>query len=561
MRKRIFGSMVLNAAVILLASAVLIMGVLYSYFGSRLEAELATATGYIGEGVLMGGMDYLESLDSDVSRITWVAADGTVLYDSEEDAAQMKNHAGREEIRQALLTGHGSASRISETLSQRQLYYAERLRDGTVLRVSDLQYTIWVLVLQVLQPVALVMLGALLLALFLAGRLSRQIIRPINVLDLQHPEEVEGYEELSPLLSRIRSQNRQIQAQMDELRRRSEEFAAITENMNEGLVAVDRQTRILSYNAAALRLLDAAPPAGAEEPSVYTLDRSGEFQAVVDEALRGQRCEKILERCGRCLQVLASPVEEMGKTAGAVIIFWDATEREQRESLRREFTANVSHELKTPLTSILGTAEILENGMVKPEDTAHFAGNIRREAQRLIELVSDIIKLSRLDEDRVDAEKKPVDLYALARNVQEQLRSAAEQKGITLALQGGPAAVLGVPQILEEMLYNLCDNAVTYNRPGGRVEISVERKGRGAEVRVSDNGVGIPRDQQERVFERFYRVDKSRAGHGTGLGLSIVKHGAAFHGAQVSLQSREGEGTTVTLLFPEAESGRKSAPV
>lgn len=553
MRKRIFGSMVLNAVVVLLASAVLIMGVLYSYFGSRLEAELATETGYIGEGVLMGGIDYLESLDTDVSRITWVAADGTVLYDSEESAARMENHAGREEIRQALLTGRGSASRFSDTLSQRQLYYAERLSDGTVLRVSNLQYTIWVLVLQVLQPVALVMLGALLLALFLAGRLSRQIIRPINALDLQHPEEVKGYEELSPLLSRIRSQNRQIQAQIDQLRRKSEEFAAITENMNEGLVAVDQRTRILSYNTAALRLLDTTLPTDGEEPSVYALDRSGEFQAVVDEALRGRRCEKILERCGRCLQVLASPVEEDGKPTGAVIIFWDATEREQRESLRREFTANVSHELKTPLTSILGTAEILENGMVKPEDTAHFAGNIRREAQRLIDLVSDIIKLSRLDEDNVDAEKKLVDLYVLSRNVREQLRSAAERKGIAVELRGGPAAVLGVPQILEEMIYNLCDNAITYNNPGGHVEISVEKKGRAAVVQVSDNGVGIPRDQQERVFERFYRVDKSHAGHGTGLGLSIVKHGAAFHGAQVSLRSKEGEGTTVTLLFPEAE--------
>lgn len=553
MRKRIFGSMVLNAVVVLLASAVLIMGVLYSYFGSRLEAELATETGYIGEGVLMGGIDYLESLDTDVSRITWVAADGTVLYDSEESAARMENHAGREEIRQALLTGRGSASRFSDTLSQRQLYYAERLSDGTVLRVSNLQYTIWVLVLQVLQPVALVMLGALLLALFLAGRLSRQIIQPINALDLQHPEEVKGYEELSPLLSRIRSQNRQIQAQIDQLRRKSEEFAAITENMNEGLVAVDQRTRILSYNTAALRLLDTTLPTDGEEPSVYALDRSGEFQAVVDEALRGRRCEKILERCGRCLQVLASPVEEDGKPTGAVIVFWDATEREQRESLRREFTANVSHELKTPLTSILGTAEILENGMVKPEDTAHFAGNIRREAQRLIDLVSDIIKLSRLDEDNVDAEKKLVDLYVLSRNVREQLRSAAERKGIAVELQGGPAAVLGVPQILEEMIYNLCDNAITYNNPGGHVEISVEKKGRAAVVQVSDNGVGIPRDQQERVFERFYRVDKSHAGHGTGLGLSIVKHGAAFHGAQVSLRSKEGEGTTVTLLFPEAE--------
>ena len=553
MRRRIFGSMVLNAVVILLASAVLIMGVLYSYFEKRLETELQNTTNYIAQGVLLDGTDYLESLDSGASRITWIDSDGTVLYDSDEDASQMENHAQREEIREAFLTGRGSSIRYSETLSQKQVYYAQRLSDGTVLRVSNLQYTVWVLVLQILQPVALVLFVALILALFLAGRLSRQIIEPINALDLQHPETAKTYDELSPLLSKIHSQNRQIQDQIEELRRKQEEFTAITENMNEGLVAVDEQTRVLSCNSAALRLLDASLPEGDEEVSVYALDRSGEFQAVVDEALKGQRCEKIMEKGDRCIQVLASPVEEKGAPAGAVLIFWDATEREQRESLRREFTANVSHELKTPLTSILGTAEILENGMVKPEDIGHFAGNIRREVQRLIDLVSDIIKLSRLDAENVELERKPVDLYVLCRGVREQLRTAAEKKNITVDLEGGPVAVRGVPQVLEEMIYNLCDNAIAYNRNGGHVKLTAERVGRGARVVVEDNGVGIARDQQERVFERFYRVDKSHSGRGTGLGLSIVKHGAAFHGAQVSLQSHEGEGTTVTLTFPEAE--------
>ena len=548
MRKRIFQSMMINALVILLASAVLILGVLYSYFGSRLEKELAVKTGYIASGLLMDGKDYLTALNTDGSRITWIAADGTVLYDNQQDASTMENHADREEVREALLGGQGRASRTSATLSQRQLYYAQRLSDGTVLRVSDRQYTVWVLLLQVLQPVCLVIFAALGLAMFLAGRLSRQILAPINALDLHDPEQAQSYEELSPLLRKIRSQNRQIEDQMAELHRRQEEFAAITENMNEGLLAVDERTHILSCNGAAARLLGTAVPE--EGVSAFTLERSGSFRAAVEDALSGRRCERVLEKNGRSLQVLASPVDQDGRTVGAVLIFWDATEREQRESLRREFTANVSHELKTPLTAILGTAELLENGMVQPQDTTHFAGNIRKEAQRLIDLVTDIIKLSRLDEMDGGAEKQPVDLYAVAQSVREKLSGAAEQRQVALSLSGQSARVLGVAPILEEMLYNLCDNALVYNRPGGQVSLTVEDTDNGAVVTVTDNGRGIPPEEQERVFERFYRVDKSHSGPGTGLGLSIVKHGAAFHGAAVSLQSREGEGTTVTLRFP-----------
>ncbi|MEG1682765.1 MAG: ATP-binding protein [Oscillospiraceae bacterium] len=548
MTKRIFRSILLGTLAVLLASTLLVLGVLYSYFASRLETELQSQTQYIAHGVATEGGDYFTDLPGGGSRITWVAADGTVLYDSRENAARLSNHGDREEIQEALETGTGQATRYSDTVGTETVYYAQRLPDGTVLRVSALRYTVWVLLLQALQPMALVLLAAIGLAFFLASRLSRQIVRPINALDLQHPEEADCYDELSPLLGKVRSQNLLIARQMAELRRRQEEFAALTENMSEGFLVIDRQTRVLSHNAAALRLLDAR--LSEEEPSVFALNRGEAFRRAVEEALSGRRGEQLLERDGRCCQILASPVYEGGDLTGAVLLLWDVTEREQRESLRREFTANVSHELKTPLTSILGTAEILENGMVQPADIAHFAGNIRQEAQRLIALVGDIIKLSRLDETDVPAEREPVELLSLAHRVVEQLQAAAAEKRLTMEVTGDGATVWGVPAILEEMVYNLCDNAIAYNREGGRVTLAVTTADGEPRLTVTDTGIGIPESQQTRVFERFYRVEKSHAGRGTGLGLSIVKHGAAFHGGTVTLGSRPGEGTAVTLQFP-----------
>ena len=549
MTKRIFRATLAVALTVLLASLILIVGVLHGYFQDRVLNELASRTSYIALGIEHEGMAYLEDGFPNDCRVTWVAADGTVLWDNREDPARMENHADRLEVHEALLLGRGHAARYSDTLSQKTLYYALRLSDGSVLRVSDTQYSVWMLVLQALQPVALVMVLAFCLALWLAGRLARQLVEPINAVDLNDPGDEIDYEELAPLVGKLRSQKRQISRQMEDLRRGREEFAAITENMSEGLLIIDRETRVLSHNAAALRLLDAQTPV--EEDSVLALNREPGFRRCVEEALAGRRREELLEREDTCCRVLANPVEQDGTVNGAVLIVLDVTEKERREALRREFTANVSHELKTPLTSILGTAEILENGLVKPEDIPHFAGNIHREAQRLIGLVNDIIKLSRLDEGSPAAQWEAVDLYRLSRSILDQLAVAAEKKQVTMTLEGGSALARGVPQIVEEIIYSLCDNAVAYNHAGGSVTVTVSDTPEGGRVTVRDTGIGIPREAQGRVFERFYRVDKSHSSGGTGLGLSIVKHGAAYLGAQVTLESEPGKGSTFILTFPK----------
>lgn len=546
MKRQIFRAILTVALAVLLSGVALIMGVLCGYFQDRMTAELAKSTAYIAHGLETQGRAYLAGGLPGDSRVTWVAADGTVLFDSREDPAGMENHAGREEIRDALLLGHCAAVRHSDTLSQKTVYYALRLEDGSVLRLAETQYSLWLLLLQAMQPVALVVLLAACLALWLAGRVSRRLVEPINAIDLDEPDSA-AYEELAPLVGRLRSQNLRIRRQVADLRRQREEFAAITENMSEGLLVIDRETQVLSYNTAALRLLGVEGPVEAGE-SVLALDREAGFRRCVEEALAGRRREELLGDL--CRRVLASPVEQDGAVAGAVLLVLDVTEREQREALRREFTANVSHELKTPLTAILGTAEILENGLVKPGDIPHFAGNIRREARRLIGLVNDIIKLSCLDEGGPTAQWETVDLYRTAKDVLEQLRPAAERRQVTLTLEGGAAPVRGVPQIVEEIVYNLCDNAVAYNRTGGSVAVTVSAGAEGGRIAVSDTGAGIPQEARERVFERFYRVDKSHSGGGTGLGLSIVKHGAAYLGARVELDSEPGRGSTFTVTFP-----------
>ena len=548
MTKRIFRAILTVALTVLLASLVLIVGVLHGYFQDRVLDELSSRTAYIALGVEHEGVEYLEDGFPNDCRVTWVGADGAVLWDNREDSTRMENHADRPEVHEALLLGKGHAARYSDTLSQKTLYYALRLSDGSVLRVSDTQYSVWMLVLQALQPVALVMVLAFCLALWLAGRLARQLVEPINAMDLNDPGEEIGYEELAPLVGKLRSQKRQISRQMEDLRRSREEFAAITENMSEGLLIIDQETRVLSYNAAALRLLDALTPV--EENSVLALNREPGFRRCVEEALAGRRREELLEREDTCCRVLANPVEQDGAVTGAVLIVLDVTEKERREALRREFTANVSHELKTPLTAILGTAEILENGMVKPEDIPHFAGNIRREAQRLIGLVNDIIKLSRLDEGDTAAPWEMVDLHAMAEEVLRQLAPAAEKQRVTITVEGSVGPVRGVPQIIEEIIYNLCDNAIAYNKPGGSVRVTLTSTPEGERVTVADTGIGIPPELRERVFERFYRVDKSHSGGGTGLGLSIVKHGAAYLGACIELDSELGKGSIFTLTFP-----------
>lgn len=411
------------------------------------------------------------------------------------------------------------------------------------------------LAVAIVQPVIIVLLIALLLSVFLAARLAKSVVRPINSIDLEHPEDTDTYEELTPLLSRLSSQNIQIKKQIKELNRRQLEFTTITENMSEGLLVIGNKTELLSYNASAMRLLG-SDFSHKYKDSVFALNRSETFRRVVTVALSGKHSEEMLYSGGRCYQIIANPVSDTNKIRGAVILILDVTEREERESLRREFTANVSHELKTPLTSISGFAEIIRNGLVKSEDVPNFASNIYDEAQRLITLVGDIIKLSRLDENEIVLDNEEIDLYDLCTDIFERLSAASAKKGITVNITGQRRTVTSPRAIVDEMIYNLVDNAVKYNKENGCIDLFVTSDAQNNPVlRVSDTGIGIPATDRERVFERFYRVNKSHSKEigGTGLGLSIVKHAATFLGATIDLQSEVDVGTTVTVTFAESE--------
>ena len=549
MAKKIFRSTMAVGLWVLLLSAALFLGMLYQYFTDRYTQELESETWLVARGVESMGLDYLDGLRTD-NRITWVAQDGTVLYDNEADAAAMENHADREEIQEALFGIQGTARRESATLSQLTIYVAHRLDDGSVIRLAGSQSTVVHLLMAMAPPIVLILIVTLIFAAALSSRLTKRLVRPILELDLERPEDSEVYDELSPLLTRIRRQNDTIRAQMDQLRQQKQEFTALTENMSEGFLLLDAKGRVLSYNTGVLRLLGAAAPA--EEASVLTLDRSDVFQQLVEQVLDGRRSQVRMERAGRILQLLGDPVLRDGETAGAVLVLLDVTEREQAEQMRREFTANVSHELKTPLTSISGMAEIMKDGLVKQEDVRGFAADIYQESQRLIRLVEDILHLSRLDEGGGGLERQEIDLLDLARTVEDRLQSTAKQHQVELELTGDHAAVQGLPSVVEEMVYNLCDNAIKYNRPGGKASVRVEDGADAVTVTVSDTGIGIPPEDRERVFERFYRVDKShsKAIGGTGLGLSIVKHGAALHGADIRMDSQVGRGTSIQLSFP-----------
>ena len=512
-------------------------------FGKReAGADLAA------QGVALGGIRYLEDLDA-ANRLTWIDSDGTVLYDSQANEDAMENHLAREEVQEALATGHGRSSRLSATLATRTLYVAVALEDGTLLRLASEQSSVADLLLSLIPSMAAILLVMAALAVFLAHRLSRNLIRPILSLDLEHPENCDTYEELTPLLRRLHSQQETISAQIAELKRQQNEFTAITENMSEGFLLMDSHTNLLSCNSSALRLLGAEIANSGE--SVFHLSRAEPFLHVVEEALAGRHSEALLEREGRYYQLLANPVMRDGRLAGAVLAILDVTERENREALRREFSANVSHELKTPLTSISGFAELMKSGMVPQETVPEFAGDIYREAQRLITLVEDIIHLSQLDEGAVPMDREEIDLHALARDVLDRLAPAAEKGRVQLRLDGEKAVVTGVRHVVDEMVFNLADNAVKYNRPGGSVTITTGMEKGKPWFSVADTGIGIPADSRERVFERFYRVDKSHSKDvgGTGLGLSIVKHAAAYLGASLELRSEVGEGTTVTARW------------
>ena len=551
MTKRIFRATLLVGVAVLIASLTLVMGALYSYFGRVQESQLRDELSLAAVGVEQNGMDYLRKLESDQYRITWLDADGAVLYDTRADAESMENHAQRQEVQQALATGEGESSRYSDTLLQKTVYYAKRLPDGTVLRLSAIRVTTGVLVLNMLQPILLVLAVALILSGVLASRLARRITEPLNRLDLEHPLENDTYEELAPLLRRMEHQRRQIDRQMDELRRRSEEFEQITGSMSEGLVLLDEAGVILSINPAARRLLDAAENCVGQD--LLTVDRDVALSDALRQAAEQGHSEFRGQRNGREYQFDVTRIQSEGRTAGTVLLVFDVTERAFAERNRREFTANVSHELKTPLQGIIGSAELLENGLVKQEDVPRFIGHIRSEAQRLVTLIGDIIRLSQLDEgEPMPAE--PVELLALAREAAESLQSAAAARNVTITVEGEPVELTGVRRLLYEIIFNLCDNAIKYNTDGGRVQVTVTKENETAAVTVRDTGIGIPPDQQDRVFERFYRVDKShsKASGGTGLGLSIVKHAVQYHHGAIHLQSEVGKGTEIRVTFPVA---------
>ena len=549
MTKRIFQAVCLVAAMVLVLSTGVLLALFYDNYVGRAEQSLRTEAAFVAQGLNTGGEDYLLGLTDRSRRITLVDQDGTVRYDNTADAGQMENHLEREEIQEALSTGSGQSRRVSETLSQETVYYAILLENGMVLRLAATQSSVWALLLTVLQPAAMVVIAALVLGAILAHRAAKAIVAPINSLDLDQPEDAKAYEELSPLLSRIARQKRTIDAQLHRARRQQEQFRLITENMSEGLLVVDSQTNLLSCNSAALRLLGAEKQP--ENPSVLALNHAEAFRTVIRDALAGRHGEGRLEVGGRSLQLLANPAGQEGEAAGAVILVMDTTEREQREALRREFSANVSHELKTPLTSISGFAELMKSGVVAQKDVMDFSQSIYDETQRLIHMVEDIIRLSELDETELHRETGPIDLCDFCRREVERMRPEADRRGVTLSLQGEAATVQGNAQILGELVYNLLDNAIKYNKPQGSVTVTVT-PGKRVRLRVEDTGIGIPKESQSRVFERFYRVDKSRSDDvsGTGLGLSIVKHAAQFHRARVELQSTEGKGTAITVTFP-----------
>ena len=549
MTKRIFRATLLVGVAVLIASLALVMGVLYSYFGRVQESQLRDELSLAAVGVEKNGTDYLAELHSDQYRITWLRADGVVIYDTQADAETMENHAQRQEVRQALATGEGESSRYSSTLLQKTVYYARLLPDGTVLRLSAVRVTAGVLILNMLQPILLVLAAALILSGVLAGRLARRITEPLNRLDLEHPLENDTYEELAPLLRRMEHQRRQIDQQMGELRQRSEEFDQITGSMNEGLVLLDEAGTILSINPAARRLLDADGDCVGQD--FLTVDRDVTMSDALRQAAEQGHSEFRGERNGREYQFDVTRIQTEGRTAGTVLLVFDVTERAFAERNRREFTANVSHELKTPLQGIIGSAELLENGLVKQEDVPRFVGHIRAEAQRLVTLIGDIIRLSQLDEGE-PMPTESVELLAVAREAAENLRSAAEAKRVTVDVTGQPASVSGVRRLLYEIVFNLCDNAIKYNTDGGRVEVEVACEGGTAAVTVRDTGIGIPPEHQSRVFERFYRVDKShsKASGGTGLGLSIVKHAVQYHHGAIQLKSEVGKGTEIRVTFP-----------
>lgn len=583
-KRKIYWNLCLVALLTMVASALITALLLCQDLQAQMRQSVMTEVRYLESAMDVSGEDYLSHLKSrgdgnSVNRITWVDQDGEVLYDSFADSESLENHKDRPEIAAALKNGRGESVRISNTLAEQTYYYAVRLDDGSVIRVASTTRSALATVFHTIPIMIAMAILIVMSVLILAEFQTKRIVAPINEMNPDDPKAGEVYDELAPLVRRLEKQKETIRQQMETLREKQEEFTTITENMREGFIVVDSKGDVMSYNKSALKLLGiqvgqaagqdhAAGTAGntgvgqregstetginhQANVNIISLNRSENFRQVVDGALKGTHCEQMLDVGKRHYQIIANPVAESNGRSGAVVVILDVTEQQSREELRREFTANVSHELKTPLTSISGYAEIMMNGLVQPADMGRFSGKIYQEAQRLITLVGDIIRLSQLDEEKVQMEKSPVDLHMIASDVVKRLQDVAKKNQITLMLTGKPTVVNGNPQILDEMIYNLCDNAIKYNKPFGEVEVNVATIKDHPVLTVEDDGIGIPVDDQERIFERFYRVDKSHSRQigGTGLGLSIVKHGAIYHKAKVELKSALGEGTTVRIVF------------
>ena len=547
MTKKIFRSTFFTSILVLISCFILVLGILYGFFEKQLENELASEANYIAYAIEDKGDAFFDNFASSNKRITLISPTGEVIADTMADPKNMDNHSDRAEFQKAEDTGSGTSVRYSNTLTEKTVYYATKLSNGNILRISTTQYTIVTIILGLMQPIIIVLMLALILSLFLASRVSKSVLKPINSIDLDNPEECDTYDELSPLLHKIVNQRKTIDSQIAAAHHMQDEFKLITENMSEGFLVIDKDANLLSCNSAALKLLDTQKSEG----TVLSLNRSEKFREAITTSLSGKRFESVMRHEDSTYNLIMNPVCEDGKIVGAVMVIIDITENTEREAIRREFTANVSHELKTPLTSISGFAELLMQGGTPDSVVTDFSHTIYTEAQRLITLVNDIIKISELDEKDEHFVKEKVDLFELSKEIIERLKISAGKKNISFNLIGEKAEITGVRQILDEMIFNLCDNAIKYNKENGSVDIIIENSGSHISLAVRDTGIGIPSTQQNRVFERFYRVDKSRskAEGGTGLGLSIVKHGTMYHNAEISLNSAPDKGTTVTLTF------------
>lgn len=548
MTKKIFRSIFLVAVVVIAASLVIASSFLYGYYNQSQEDRLKEELMLAKTGVEGAGSSYFDNFNSSVFRFTLISTDGRVLYDSEVSPDKMDNHNDREEIAEALKDGHGSSVRYSSTLTERTFYEAVKLSGGDVLRISATQVTIGALVIGMLPGICAIVLFSLIVALILSQRMAKSIVKPLESIDLDNPENNDTYEELTPLLRKLSKQHRQIVHQMKELKQKSDEFEQITASMSEGLVLLDKRGNVISINTSAKRLFNTDDDiVGNDFLAAY---RSVNMAKAIEKALAGRHSEFREEKNDGEYQFMLNPIISDERIIGAVLLCIDVTETAYAERNRQEFTANVSHELKTPLQSIIGSAELLENGLVKEEDKGKFIGNIKTEAMRLVSLINDIIRLSQLDEDS-ESLTTDVNLYDVAREVVEELTPSAVKRNIELSIQGDECMVNGVYRYLYEIIYNLCDNAIRYNKDGGRVDITLGKEDENTVIVVSDTGIGIPVEHQSRIFERFYRVDKSHSKEtgGTGLGLSIVKHAVAYHNGSIRLDSREGKGTKIKIIL------------